>query len=418
MEADGATRDARKDDPAWLAGLPIAVKDLSDVAGVRTTYASPIFADHVPETSDLMVERLEANGAIVIAKSNTPEFGAGGNTFNALFPPTVTPWDTTRTSGGSSGGSAAALATGEVWLATGSDYGGSLRTPAAFCGVVGLRPSPGRVASGPSPTPFDPVPIHGPMARNVGDLALMLDAMAGEDPADPLSLPAPGTPFQPQGALPRRPRVAYSVDLGGITPVDPEVARLTDRAVERLAKAGWDVTEEVPDFSGAMDAFYRIRALSFAATKGPLMEKHRDLLKEDIIWNTETGLAQTGADLAKGEIERGRLFQAMRTFFETHDLILAPTACLPPFPVDVISPREVAGHTFPDYMGWLTLPSVLSLTSCPVLSLPIGITEGGLPVGMQMCGRYRGEHALLAAALEAEAVMEMSGHVPLDPRTP
>src|SRR5215475_12266472 len=214
-----------------LAGLPIAVKDLEDVAGVRTTYGSPIYAAHVPARSDLMVERLEGAGAVVVGKSNTPEFGAGANTYNQLFEATRTPWQTDLTAGGSSGGSAAALAAGQVWLATGSDLGGSLRTPASFCGVVGLRPSPGRVAGGPSKLPFDSMSVKGPMARNVGDVALMLDAMAGRSDEDPMSLEAPAEPFLAAALAPRLPRrVAYSPDLG-ICHLAPAVRDAADEAV-------------------------------------------------------------------------------------------------------------------------------------------------------------------------------------------
>ncbi|MBT7505147.1 MAG: amidase, partial [Rhodospirillales bacterium] len=253
LETNTALQNDRRDDPAWLAGLPIAIKDLSDVEGVRSTHGSPIFADLIPDASDLLVEHLENNGAIVIGKSNTPEFGAGGNSFNEVFPSTVTPWDTRMTSGGSSGGAAASLASGEVWLATGSDLGGSLRTPASFCGVVGLRPSPGRIASGPAPLPFDTMSVHGPMGRNVADAALFLDAMVGRDRRDPLSMEKPDVPFlNATTETPRKRRVAYSPDLG-VSPVDPEVARVCEGAVNKLAKAGWDVTDDVPDFTGVMD---------------------------------------------------------------------------------------------------------------------------------------------------------------------
>ncbi|MEO5695058.1 MAG: amidase family protein, partial [Usitatibacter sp.] len=213
--------------PAWLGGLPIVVKDLNDVAGVRTTYGSPLFADHVPEASDVMVETLEANGAVVVGKANTPEFGHGANTYNEVFGKTRNPWNTAMTCGGSSGGSAVAVATGQAWLATGSDLGCSLRTPAAFCSVVGLRPSPGRVARSRVRLPFDTLWVQGPLARDVGDVALMLDAMSGHHPADPLSMDAPRTPFRAALEQPVAPRrVAYSRDLGGLTPVAAEVAQI------------------------------------------------------------------------------------------------------------------------------------------------------------------------------------------------
>ncbi|MDD7972929.1 amidase [Roseinatronobacter alkalisoli] len=413
IEASG---DARKHDPTWLAGLPIAVKDLNDVAGVRTTYGSPIFANHVPDRSDYMVERLEANGAIVIGKSNTPEFGAGGNTFNQVFPPTVTPWDTRMTASGSSGGAAAALAAGEVWMATGSDYGGSLRTPAAFCGIVGLRPSPGRVANGPNPFPFDTIAVEGPMARNVRDVALMLDAMAGIHPGDPLSLPAPALPFADAARPDDRPRrVAYSRDLG-VSPVHKDVADACDRAVEQLASAGWEITEDIPDFSKAMETFHAIRAAYFAAGKSELVAAHRDMWKPDNIWNTERGLTQSGMVLAEAERQRGILFQAMVAFFETHDLLLAPCTCMPPFPVGISSPSELNGYIFKDYMDWLQLTAMLSITSCPILSLPVGLTPEGLPVGMQVCGPPRGDRGVIAAAFQMEKLLGLAGSVPIDPR--
>ncbi|MDX1576415.1 MAG: amidase family protein, partial [Kiloniellales bacterium] len=230
-----------------LCGLPVPIKDLTAVAGVRTTQGSPIYADHVPERSDILVERLEAEGALVYAKSNTPEFGAGAQTFNEIFPPTRNPWDTRRSAAGSSGGAAAALASGTAWLAQGSDMGGSLRNPASFCGVVGLRPSPGRVAAGPSETPFQVLSAKGPMARTVADCALLLDAMTGQHPSDPLSLEKPATPFVAalEGAPPPK-RVAFSRDLG-ITPVDREVAELCEAAARRLEAAGVAVEEAHPD---------------------------------------------------------------------------------------------------------------------------------------------------------------------------
>jgi amidase len=232
-----------------LAGMPVPIKDLTDVAGVRSTQGSPIFADHVPRNSDLLVERLEGNGAIVYAKSNTPEFGAGANTFNEVFGATRNPWNLARSAAGSSGGAAAALAAGMAWLAHGSDMGGSLRNPASFCGVVGMRPSIGRVAHTPKFKLDRTLGVQGPMARNVADLALLLDAMTGESAADPLSLPAAGASFLNAARSGWRPRrVAYSAHLG-ITPVDPEVAAVTRAAAHRLAEAGVIVEEAHPDFS-------------------------------------------------------------------------------------------------------------------------------------------------------------------------
>lgn len=415
IEADSHKNKARKDDPAWLAGLPVAVKDLVDVEGVRTTYGSPIYADHVPARSDIMVERLEKNGAIVIGKSNTPEFGAGGNTFNPVFPSTTTPWDTSLSAGGSSGGAASALAAGEVWLATGSDYGGSLRTPASFCGIVGLRPSPGRIANGPNPLPFGTMAVEGPMARTVQDTAIFLDAMVGKHPLDPLALGAPETPFQTIVSSPSRPRrAAFSRNLG-ITPVDPDIADICEKAAETLAAQGWEITDDIPDFSTAMETFHVIRAASFAADMADLLENNRHQLKPDNIWNIEKGLNQNGADLAHAERARGALYHRMAEFFTTHDLLLAPTTCIPSFPVDWRCPEKLGDEHFENYMEWLRLPCVLSVTGCPVLSLPVGVTQNGLPIGMQFCGPHGGEHAVLSAAWHAEQVLEMVATVPRDP---
>jgi amidase len=385
-----------------LAGLPLAVKDLTDVAGVRTTYGSPIYARHVPELSDILVERLEAGGGTVLAKSNTPEFGAGGNTFNEVFGETRNPWDLSRTCGGSSGGSAAALATHQVWLATGSDLGGSLRTPASFCGVVGLRPSPGLVARGPSDRPFDPLSVEGPMARDVADAALMLDVMAGAHPEDPISYDPPGGSFLSAAEEARRPgRIAYSDDLG-ITPVATEVRSACRSAVDRLAAAGFDIEEACPDLSTAPKTFQRLRAAGFAADLASEYDTHRDRLKPDIIWNVEQGLQLPPAELAEAERERGALFQRMAAFLERYDLLICPAACVLPFDVRTRWVDEVDGVRLENYVEWLRITSAITLTASPVVALPAGFTEAGLPVGLQLVGRNRGEHALLrhAAAVE------------------
>jgi amidase len=282
-----------------LAGLPVPIKDLTDVAGVLNTQGSPIFKDNIPAKSDLMVENLEANGAVVYAKSNTPEFGAGANTFNEVFGATLNPWDTTKSAAGSSGGAAVALATGMAWLAQGSDMGGSLRNPAAFCGVVGMRPSIGRVAHTPKSGVDRNLGVVGPMARNVEDLALLLDAMSGDYADDPLSLPAPTTSFLSAAQAGKKPkRIAYSPDLG-ITPVDPEVKAITRKAAERFAEAGAIVEEAHPDWREAHECFHVLRAFDFAITKANLLRTKRDMLKPEVIWNIEEGLKLTVDQLAQ-----------------------------------------------------------------------------------------------------------------------
>jgi len=399
-----------------LAGLPFVVKDLDAVAGVRTTWGSPIYADHVPERSNVMVEILEARGGIVIAKSNTPEFGAGANTFNEVFGKTLNPWDRRLTCGGSSGGSAVALATGEAWLATGSDLGGSLRTPASFCSVVGLRPSPGRVAEGPNPLPFGLLPVHGPMGRTVGDAALMLDAMRGQHREDPRSLEAPAEPFIAAVDAPTPPRrIGFTPDLG-IVPVDREVAAICEQAAARFADMGATVEAACPDFGGARETFQTLRAAGFAAGMAPLLAEHRDKFKPEIIWNIEKGLALTADEIGAAERARGALYHRLVAFFADHDLLACPAAIVPPFDVEQRYVAEVAGETFDNYVDWLAITSAITLTSCPAISLPCGFTAGGLPVGLQLVAPPRSEAALLAAAALLEDALGIAGRLPIDPR--
>jgi amidase len=400
-----------------LAGLPLAVKDLSDVNGVRTTYGSPIFADNVPQRSDIVVETLESNGGIVVGKSNTPEFGAGANTFNEVFGETVTPWNTALTCGGSSGGSAAALAAGQVWLATGSDLGGSLRTPASYCSVVGLRPTPGRVANGPNELPFNTLSVEGPMARNVDDVALMLDAMVGWHIEDPISLEVPAGSFRAAAARRSLPgRIAVAPNLGGITPLDPEVRAAIHAAARRFAELGVSVEEDCPDFSGAAEAFKTLRALGFAASMRPLYDNHRDKLKPEVIWNIEHGLSLDSAAIGRAERLRGALYHDVAQFFRHYDLLLCAAACVPPFDVKTRWLAELGGETFDNYVEWIRITYAVTLTSCPAISVPCGFTADGRPIGLQIVGRPRGEAALLAAAAAFEDTTGLAALVPIDPR--
>ncbi len=400
-----------------LCGLPVPIKDLTEVAGVRTTFGSPIFKDHVPERSDVLVTHLEANGGVIYAKSNTPEFGAGGNTFNEVFGATRNPWDTSRSAAGSSGGAAVALATGTAWVAHGSDMGGSLRNPASFCGIVGLRPSIGRVAHTPAGKIDGTLGVQGPMARNVEDVALLLDAMAGEEAADPLSLPRLATPFLDAARSRSRPRrVAYSPDLG-ITPVDPEVAALTRAAAHKLADAGVIVEEATPDLREAHECFHVLRAVDYAISKAELLRTHRDLLKPEVVWNIEQGLALSMDEVARAEAQRVTLLARARMFFETYDLLLCPATIVPPFPVEERYVAECAGHKFDNYVLWLGIVYAITLTGCPALSLPCGFTATGLPVGLQMVGPPRGEGPLLAGARMMEELLGLHDATPIDPKT-
>ena len=399
-----------------LRGLPVPVKDLIDVAGVRSTQGSPIFADRIAVQSDLLVDHLEAEGGIVYAMSNTPEFGAGANTFNEVFGRTLNPWNTSRSAAGSSGGAAVALATGMAWLAHGSDLGGSLRNPASFCGVVGLRPSPGRVAASPGTIIDSTLGVEGPMARNVEDVALFLDAMCGEAAGDPISLPRAGESFLEAARGGWRPkRVAVSRDLG-ITPVDPQVAALVMAAARKLEAEGVIVEEAHPDLSEAHRCFQTLRAYGFAVGKKPLLERHRALLKPEVIWNIEKGLALTIDDLLQAETDRARLFKRMLAFFETYDLLLTPATILAPFPVEQRYPTHCGGVAFGNYVEWLAIAYAITLVCCPALAIPAGFTREGLPVGLQIVAPPRAEGRLLAGGRMLEQVIGLGAITPIDPR--
>ncbi len=398
-----------------LAGLPVAIKDLAPVEGVRTTFGSPIFADNVPDRSDYVVERLEERGGTVYAKSNTPEFGAGANTFNPVFGITRNPWDTRLSAAGSSGGAAVALATGTAWLAHGSDLGGSLRTPAGFNAVVGLRPSPGLVPSGPDLLTFQDLAVEGPMGRTVADVALMLDAMAGADPRDPRSF-APPVPSYVE-ALRERPaslRIAWTPDLG-TTIVEPEIAAVCAEAVAGFSGLGAIVEEACPDFAGAYDCFQTLRAVFFAGRAAPLLDAHRDKLKADVIWNIEKGLALTADDIGRAERERTALYHRVAAFMAGYDILACPVMQAPPYPVEQTTVSEIAGRKMASYIDWIAITFSITLTGLPVVSLPCGFTANGLPVGLQLVGRHRGEAALLAAAAQFEELLGLSARVPIDP---
>jgi amidase len=399
-----------------LAGMPVPIKDLTNVAGVKTTQGSPIYKDRIATESDVVVERLENNGAVIYAKSNTPEFGAGANTFNEVFGATLNPWDLSRSAAGSSGGAAAALATGMAWLAHGTDMGGSLRNPASFCGVVGLRPSIGRVAHTPTFKIDRNLTVHGPMARNVEDLALLLDAMSGEHPADPLSLPALPVSFLSAARSGKKPkRVAYSPDLG-ITPVDPEVAAITRKAATRFAEAGAIVEEAHPDLREAHECFQVLRAFDFAISKAALLRTKRDLLKPEVVWNIEEGLKLTVEQLERAEGQRVTMAARTLEFFRTYDLLLAPATIVAPFPIEHRYVAECAGKMFDNYVEWLAIVYAITLVCCPALSLPCGFTASGLPVGLQMVAAPRGEARLLAGARQLEDILGVRGTTPIAPR--
>jgi amidase len=392
--ADAAdARRARGEPLGVLHGLPWAVKDLEETAGLRTTYGSPLFADHVPEADSLMVARLKRAGALVIGKTNTPEFGAGSQTFNRVFGVTRNPYDLARTPGGSSGGAAAAVAAGMLPLADGSDLGASVRNPAAMCNLVGLRPTAGRVPDvGPGDL-WNPLAVLGPIGRSVDDLALFLQAVAGPHPGDPLSLADPPEAFAADlRADPRGLRIAWSRDLGGL-PVAPEVTAVLEAQRATFEALGCVVEDAEPDFAGADEAFETLRALGYLAFTDLI-----DDVKPDIAENIRVGLELTGPRAARGLTLRTELFRRMAAFLERYDALAAPVTQVPAFPVEVEWPREVAGTPMRTYIEWFRSCSRITITTHPAMSVPAGFTADGLPVGLQLVGRHRGELALLRLA--------------------
>lgn len=391
-------RIARGEDVGPLAGLPVGIKDVTPVAGLRTTFGSPLFADHVPTTDALVVTRLRAAGAVILGKTNTPEFAAGGTTWNDVFGRTLNPWDTTRSPGGSTGGGAVGLATGMIALAEGTDLGGSLRIPASFCGVVGLRPSPGLVPTDPAGWVWDTLQVSGPMARTAEDVALALQALAGPSPQSPLAQPIAGRDFV--GAVRTGPkqglRVAYCPDIAGIG-VEPSVEAACRRAAFALADAGATV-EEVPfDLGFARDAFLALRGQWFVAW----MHDKLDLLESfgvNVRNNTKSGLEGTPLELGAAQHARGRVWHLFRDFFVRYDHLLTPTMCVSPFAVEQNYPETVAGKRMRTYVDWLAPTFLLSLTGLPVASVPCGLDALGMPVGLQIVGRPQGEEAVLALA--------------------
>jgi amidase len=422
LDQTGAQAAARASDNAIargetigpLHGLPIAVKDLEDTAGMRTTYGSPIFADQVPERDSLLVERLRRAGAIVIGKTNTPEFGAGSQTFNEVFGVTRNPYDLALTPGGSSGGAAVAVATGMVPVADGSDLASSVRNPAAFCNVVGLRPSPGRIPSaGVGSDPWEPLSVLGPIARSVDDAGLLLGALAGEDPRDPLSVAAPADALAPiTPADPRGLKIAWSADLGDL-PIEPAIAEVLFAARERLSEAGCEITPAEPDLRRADEGFEIMRAVGFAQFGTPLLAAYPDLLKDTVIWNIRRGQAMTGADVGRARVLHEQIFRAMREFLLEFDVLAAPVTQVAPFPVDLDWPRTIDGHEMENYIAWLRSCSRITFTGHPAVSVPAGFTRGGLPVGLQLVGRFRDEWTLLrAAAVVADALAAVGRRPP------
>jgi amidase len=394
---------ARGEQPGLLHGLPVGHKDLAETAGVRTTFGSPLFAEHVPDKDALIVSRMSGAGAISLGKTNTPEFGAGSHTVNTVFGATRNPYDASRSSGGSSGGAAAALAARMLALADGSDLGGSLRNPASFCNVVGLRPSPGRVPSWPVTDVADWLGVEGPMGRTVADVALLLAAISGPDPRVPLALDAPppalSDPADIIGLLTRETRgvrVAWSADLG--LPVDPAVRAVLAPARQVLTELGCEVIDATPDLAGADEGFRTWRAQRYATTFGPLLARDPEGVGANVAWNVRRGLELTTADLSRATELLAALAERVSAFFETVDVLACPVSQVPPFDIDLDWVHEIGGVPLHTYLDWMASAYLISATGLPAISVPAGFTPLGLPVGLQLVGRRREDWPLLAVA--------------------
>jgi amidase len=399
--------DRKKNFAGPFAGLPIAIKDVIATKGVRTTWGSLVYKDHVPAEDHILAERLKSAGAILIGKTNTPEFGAGSQTFNKVFGATRNPYDLSKTCGGSSGGAAVAVACGMLPFADGGDFAASLRNPGSFCNVIGFRPSTGRVPAYPHPYPWSNLSELGPMARTVSDAAFLLSVMAGPDRRAPTSIAEPGSIFlKPLGRSFKKVRIAWSRDLGGL-PVDDRVTRALEPRRKTFRDLGCVVEEVSPDFSGATEAFETLRGLTYQHRVGALIKDHRDKLKDTVIWNYEEGRKLSAPDIARAEGLRTALYHRMRTFLEKYDFFVCPTNQLPPFSVDEEYPREISGVKLHNYLDWMKSCYFITITTHPAISVPAGFTDDGLPVGIQIVGRYRDDFGVLQLAHAFEQATQM-----------
>jgi amidase len=420
LVADQAREQAAKADQAAarnkflgpLHGLPIAHKDLHETKGIRTTFGSPIFKDYVPDFSMLMIERIQQAGAITIGKTNTPEFGAGSQTFNPIFGATKNPWDLSKTCGGSSGGAAVSLACGMLPIADGSDTGGSLRNPASFCSVVGFRTSPGRVPRVPTSSGWSTLNVVGPMARTVQDVALFLSAIAGPDPRAPLSIQEPGSKFaQPLDRDPKGLRVAWCPKFAGL-PYDRRTQEVFDAQRKKFEALGCVIEDADPDFSGADESFKVLRALAFYQQYADLLPQQRAQIKDTVIQEIERGASLAGPQMAAAETQRSQLFARIADLMAKYDFMVLPVTQVPAFDIHQEYVKEIEGTRMESYIDWMRSCYYITMTTLPAISVPAGFTSDGLPVGLQIVGRHQDDWGVLQIAHAFEQVNGLKDHFP------
>lgn len=400
IQAEKAVRRSAALGP--LHGLPVAIKDLADTQGLVTTYGSPIYSDHVPDKDAGLVARLREAGAIVVGKTNTPEFGAGSGTTNRVYGETCNPHDRERTCGGSSGGAAVAVATGMVPFAHGSDTGGSLRNPATWCGVVGFRPTPGLVPHETRNVNYTHFSVQGPMARNVSDVGLMLTGLAGDDPRDPLSGPVDADQFASLKTLDISSlRIAWSEDLG-VAPVNDDIRETFKGVIGAISGAFASCEPRDPEFDNVRDIYWTLRSVQFLANHGKRFAEHGHELAPNVVVNVEAGLALSPEEVAEAERGWARIYRAFQEFFRDIDLLILPGNATSAFNLKDGIPKQVGGRKMENYMDASLLRSALTLTGHPVIALPVGVDALGLPFGVQIVGPRRGDTFLLAAAAALE----------------
>ena len=397
-----------------LALLPVLIKDTTEVAGVKTTYGSKLYENYISKDSDILVSNIEENGGLVLGKTNTPEFAAGSNTFNDVFGTTKNPWNLKLSAGGSSGGSGAALASGMAWFATGSDLGGSLRNPASWNGVVGLRPTPGLISHGPSNNPFNTLSVSGPMARNITDLSIFLDAMAVYNHLDPLSKKRDISSFYAN--LSKDSSFTYNIGITedfGLFPCDNEIKAMMGNTFKLIKSLGHNLENTYPSMEDAEESFQILRAFLFFSAYGFLLPDQKNVKKE-IIWNIEKGKNLTVNEIIKAENIRVKLYKNISKFFNDHDFLICPSSSVVPFTHQTRWVKQIENKTFDNYVSWLMICGCISLINCPSLSIPTSIAKNGAPIGIQIIAPPFKELKLLNFAKKIENEINISEMLPIN----